>query len=355
MIALYLCTLVSYFWVANAYSLHPNARSRWIRPLGRLSARREEPVASAAYDIFSQPSKDTDIKSTIIKRISLAAMLSSAVMLSTSTKAIAESDAEVVGTSIGTVAVIGSAGKTGKLVVESLLKMGVPVRPVYRAIPSNLPEKVDPYTADVTKYETLLPALKGVSSIIFAASASRSGGKAEQVDYLGVANVAKAAIELKIPRLVVISSAAITKPDSLGFKFTNIFGRIMEYKLLGEKALFDVYKAAGDPNLSYAIIRPGGLLDGQAIGAANIELNQGDTIVGEINRADVANVAVAASISKSIPKNVVFEVYESGKGNPLEGRFAKRSGYERDGKVLGGSYDKLFEGLQPSVNGIDNL
>ena len=69
--------------------------------------------------------------------------------------------------------------------------------------------------------------------MIFAASASRKGGKAKEVDYIGVENVAKECVRLKVPKLVVISSGAITKPDSLGFKFTNVFGQIMEYKLKG--------------------------------------------------------------------------------------------------------------------------
>lgn len=212
--------------------------------------------------------------------------------------------------------------------------------------------------------------------MIFAASASRKGGRAEQVDYIGVKNVAEAAVRLKIPRLVVISSAAVTKPDSLGYKITNIFDRIMEYKIMGEKALFDAYNNAGDKSLGeqaiqqvwhsidcigqyhhvsvsgYAIVRPGGLKDGKPIGAASLTLNQGDTIVGEVNRSDVANVAVAAAISKTIPNDVVFEVYESGGGSPLEGRFPGQSGYERDGRVLGGDYEVLLGGLKPGVNGL---
>lgn len=348
--SLLLRSLCGYFLLIWSYSFRLIARPQYFRAYSQLFATIDEQVESTAGNIFAQPRKDIDIKSSLTKQIIIASSISTALIFSSSrSQALAEDIDQV---EPGIVAVIGSAGKTGKLVVESLLKMNLPVRPIYRAVPANLPANIEAYTADVTKYDSLLVALKGVSSIIFAASASKNGGNAEQVDYIGVENVAKAAIELKIPRLVVISSAAITKPDSLGFKFTNIFGRIMEYKLLGEKALYDAYREAGNSDLSYTIIRPGGLLDGQAIGASKIELNQGDTIVGEINRADVANVAVAAAISKTIPKNVVFEVYESGKGNPLESRFAKLSGYERDGRILGGSYDKLFEGLQSGVNGL---
>jgi hypothetical protein len=58
----------------------------------------------------------------------------------------------------------------------------------------------------------------------------------------------------------------------------------MEYKLLGENALKDAYQGA-DSSVTYAIVRPGGLMDGKPVGPGHIELNQGDSISGEVNRA----------------------------------------------------------------------
>eukprot|EP00597_Dinobryon_sp_UTEXLB2267_P004033 CAMPEP_0170076872 /NCGR_PEP_ID=MMETSP0019_2-20121128/13804_1 /TAXON_ID=98059 /ORGANISM="Dinobryon sp., Strain UTEXLB2267" /LENGTH=332 /DNA_ID=CAMNT_0010288865 /DNA_START=123 /DNA_END=1121 /DNA_ORIENTATION=+ len=262
----------------------------------------------------------------------------------------------------GPIVVVGSGGKTGKLIVEYLAKSGRTVRPTAREVTTksaslfeSLPKDNDNKTlvepivsADVTQLASLLNALKGASAVVFAASASRKGGSAQAVDYLGVENIAKACVELKIPRLVVISSGAITKPNSLGFKITNLFGGIMGYKLQGENALRAVYAAnAANTDLSYVIIRPGGLLDGIAAGPAMIELNQGDTISGEVNRADVAQCAAAAAISKTLPRNVTFEMYESGRSGPLEGRFPAVSGLER--KSDSGDYEVLFEGLKTDL------
>lgn len=66
----------------------------------------------------------------------------------------------------------------------------------------------------------------------------------------------------------------------------------MDYKLKGENALRALYatEEAVANKLSYCIVRPGGLLDGSPAGPGDIELNQGDTISGEVNRADVAQV-----------------------------------------------------------------
>ena len=42
---------------------------------------------------------------------------------------------------------------------------------------------------------------------------------------------------------MVISSGAVTRPKSIGFKITNVFGRIMDYKIAGETALREQVRA----------------------------------------------------------------------------------------------------------------
>lgn len=245
------------------------------------------------------------------------------------------------------VVVLGANGKTGRLTVQKLSELGVQVRPTFRgeAVPGGfdgLPGVLPGVRADVTKLDSLDAAVSDASVVIFAASASSKGGSAKEVDFKGVENVANECIRYKIPRLVVISSGAITRPDSLGYKFTNIFGSIMDYKLKGEQALRAAYSNSGDDSLSYIIIRPGGLQEGKGVGPKGVELNQGDTISGEVTREDVADCTAHAAISTSIPKRVTFEIYSAGKGSPLESRFPAKSGFER----LGNSYDEMFKELQ---------
>lgn len=268
------------------------------------------------------------------------AILASQLFLSKTTNQIANAD------STGPIVVLGSGGKTGKLIVDELLAKKVSVRPTYRNV-ANIPTSNNPYletpvAADVTKIETIAPAIAGASTVIFAASASNKGGTAQQVDYQGVVNVAMECIRLKIPKLIVISSGALTRPDSLGFKFTNIFGGILNYKLQGETMLRQLYEEKNDPKLSYVIVRPGGLLDGKPVGPSKIELNQGDTISGEVYRSDVADCIVNAAISDTMPHNIVFEIYEAGKSGPLESKFSPKSGYE----VRGTEYNAMFSQLK---------
>jgi uncharacterized protein YbjT (DUF2867 family) len=248
---------------------------------------------------------------------------------------------------------LGAGGKTGAQIVSILAKQGVSVQPAYARQTENRfggdPNIFPPLIADVTKPETLPEALKGAKAVIFAASASNKGGKAEVVDYKGVKATAEAAVSVKVPQLVVISSAAVTRPNSLGYKVTNLFGGIMQYKIMGEDALRAAYATEEAKGLSYAIIRPGGLVDGPAVGPSKIELNQGDTIAGEINRSDVAECAAAAAISKTIPSAVTFELSELGRTGPLEGGFKSVSGYEQ----VGATYDEAFKGLKSNFYRVD--
>lgn len=250
----------------------------------------------------------------------------------------------------GSIVVLGSNGKTGEQIVRILSEMGNKVQPTSYSLKTNKFESVinayPPIKADVNDDPSSLSVvLSGAKAVIFAASASRNGGNAEKVDFIGVDNVAKACIQAKVPRLVVISSGAITRPESLGFKITNLFGNIMSYKLQGEDALRADY-AAADPTLSYVIVRPGGLTDGKAAGVNEIQVNQGDAISGEVNRADVAEAVAAAAVSKTMPSAVTFEIYAKGSGGPLQSSLPKKSGYERQGAT----YEEIFQDLKPNFN-----
>lgn len=249
------------------------------------------------------------------------------------------------------IAVLGARGKTGKLIVQQLLAQGKCVRALsyqpFEYDKKDIPSGVDVSSlltyaiGDVTKPETLSPAIKGASAVIFAASASKNGGKAQAVDCDGVENIARSCIAEKIPRLLVISSGAVTKPDSFGYKVTNLFARgIMGLKLEGENRLRALYASFAPPGVTYTVLRPGGLSNDKGLGVSGIELNQKDTIIGEISRVDVAATAVAA-IGAADAADVTFEVYEIGRRTPLQKEFPEKSGMER----RAGTWEEIFKGL----------
>eukprot|EP00624_Nannochloropsis_granulata_P005696 evm.model.NODE_40523_length_19106_cov_31.366533.2 len=249
------------------------------------------------------------------------------------------------------IAVLGARGKTGKLIVQQLLAEGKCVRALsyqpFEYDKKDIPSGVDVSSlltyaiGDVTKPETLAPAIKGASAVIFAASASKNGGKAQAVDCDGVENIARACIAERTPRLLVISSGAVTKPDSFGYKVTNLFARgIMGLKLEGENRLRALYASSAPPGVTYTILRPGGLSNDRGLGVSGVELNQRDTIIGEISRVDVAATAVAA-VGAADAADVTFEVYEIGRRTPLQKEFSEKSGMER----RAGTWGEIFKGL----------
>ncbi|KAL3893152.1 MAG: hypothetical protein SGARI_008350, partial [Bacillariaceae sp.] len=105
--------------------------------------------------------------------------------------------------------VIGSNGRTGTRVVQECIAHGFPVKATSRggvysdAIESSLLMQT---VCDVTNLDTVKAAVQGTRAVIFAASQSKQGGTAAQVDNEGLVNVAKACLDANIPHLVIVRS-----------------------------------------------------------------------------------------------------------------------------------------------------
>mmetsp|Transcript_26822 Transcript_26822/g.53856 ORF Transcript_26822/g.53856 Transcript_26822/m.53856 type:complete len:205 (-) Transcript_26822:63-677(-) len=136
---------------------------------------------------------------------------------------------------------------------------------------------------------------------------------ARAVDYHGVINAAKCCIKYNIPRCVIVSSGAVTRPHSLMYKLLNfVGGGIMEAQIQGEDGVRKLYK---DPEvikegLYYTLIRPGGLTyDPVSLGPPFLEVNHGDDKSGRLSRADVAAICIAW-LENASTFNATFECYE---------------------------------------------
>ncbi len=144
----------------------------------------------------------------------------------------------------------------------------------------------------------------GVTGIISALGATTFKGdnSPEFVDYAGVRNVVDAALDAGVQKMVLISASGVTNPDHPLNKLANV----MVWKLKGE----DHLRASG---LSYAIIRPGGLLNAEP-GKYRITLRQGDDLpytskLSVTTRGDLALLAIAALDLQS-PDQVTFEAFD---------------------------------------------
>ncbi|KAK1746795.1 Rossmann-fold NAD(P)-binding domain-containing protein [Skeletonema marinoi] len=264
------------------------------------------------------------------------------------------------------ICVIGCNGRTGTEVVKYLIAKNEPIKATSRTGEYNDAASVpagamlEQLVCDVTDPKSVNLACAGTSAVIFAASASKSGGTPSAVDNAGLVNVAKACMDANVPHLVVVSSGAVTKPSSPVYQFLNLFGNIMEEKVKGEDAVRKLYAehnanlGEGGQKLTYTIIRPGGLTLDPPRGVAAIELNQGDTKSGRLARADVAQLCVESLNYPHLTGETTFECYDADTGAPLAtvglSNIAKKktdgevfvSGFERRGNT----YEELFTGLQ---------
>jgi nucleoside-diphosphate-sugar epimerase len=249
------------------------------------------------------------------------------------------------------VVVLGASGRTGAEVVRYCVSAGRPVRACTRSgafdaatvlgddalaaatVPWSSP-LVTSARADVTQPDTLAAAVAGASMVIFAATAPANGANPDDVDHLGLVNAAAACIAADVPRLVVVSGAGVTKPQSPAYGFLNMFGRRMDAKVAGEDAVRALYRSssssshsshssgsgggggggarkASGASPSYTVVRPSGLLDGPPKGPGALAVNQGDEAAGFINRADVAACCVQAG-DVAGAAGATFEVYDAG-------------------------------------------
>jgi nucleoside-diphosphate-sugar epimerase len=261
--------------------------------------------------------------------------------------------------------VIGASGRTGREVVRECLSRGIPVFAGTRdgafdvaaslgedvvaasVVPWTTP-RVVPVRVDVTMPETIAGAFsldhpervldessaffveRKPTLVVFAATAPARGDP-DAVDRRGLAAVARACVENKVPRLVVISGAGVTSKnrDSPAYKFLNAFGGRMDAKARGEAETVDSFKESrrrfeknefpnealisGCP--SYTIVRPSGLLDKERRGVTSLAMNRGDVAAGFLSRGDLATCALACGFDARCAF-ASFEVYERGTAVP---------------------------------------
>mmetsp|Transcript_17426 Transcript_17426/g.32659 ORF Transcript_17426/g.32659 Transcript_17426/m.32659 type:complete len:425 (-) Transcript_17426:127-1401(-) len=282
------------------------------------------------------------------------------------------------------VIVIGANGGTGRECVSAVLASGRSCIAATRSGMFNYDEEGESLElllqrsnpnlhesqADVTDLNSLLSMVvdnsnnnnkEEIGAMIFAASASVKGktpgvNDAYTVDYQGVINAAQCCIQRNIPRLIVVSSGAVTRPNSPVYKLLNfVGGGIMEAKVRGEDGARELYREDGArrKGLGYTIVRPGGLTsDPIPLGPSHLEVNQGDDKSGRLSRADVAGICVAC-LEEGSTFDATFECYESNTAKPVENvglsnilKSTDATSYKSGREWTGGTWDGLLGGLK---------
>jgi uncharacterized protein YbjT (DUF2867 family) len=115
--------------------------------------------------------------------------------------------------------------------------------------------------------------------------------------------------QTRFPKFVMISSAGVTRPGKPGLnldeeppavRMNEQLGGILTWKLKGEEAV----RQSGIP---YTIIRPCALTEEP--GGQALQVDQGDTLKGKVNREDIAELCIQA-LEYAEARNLTFEVAE---------------------------------------------
>jgi len=215
---------------------------------------------------------------------------------------------------------------------------------------ANLRHYDQPFDVVRDSQQTITNVLKELSpsAVVYAASASKQGGTAQEVDDVGVAKVATACKEIGgCDTFVLVSALAVDRPDSKSFQITNTLGGnfqgIMDAKRSGEEKTKQIFR--NSKNCKYVIIRPGVLMNSKTIGPGGLELNQGDTIGGGISRDELAGLVVGAiQQSRSLKggTGITVEAYRKSTATKLQPEFAIPSGNELT-VADGGDFDSYRE------------
>ncbi|NTU68198.1 MAG: SDR family oxidoreductase [Chlorobiaceae bacterium] len=194
----------------------------------------------------------------------------------------------------GIVLVAGATGRTGQWIVRRLQAHGIEHRLFVRSKAKAIEMFGPAYTDRVVtgSIETPLEieaAVTGCNAVISAIGAYVTEPDAPPpsvIDRDGMKSLATIAKNCGVRKFIQVTSLAVTKPEHP----MNKYGGVLTMKLQGENAIRSTYAESG---FSHTIIRPGGLQDGEPLQHL-LEFGTGDTIIGVVDRSDVAEAAVVS-------------------------------------------------------------
>ncbi|MEA5463576.1 SDR family oxidoreductase [Leptothoe sp. PORK10 BA2] len=249
--------------------------------------------------------------------------------------------------------ITGATGGVGQLAVAYALNQGYGVRASTRNVAKArtlFDGRVDLVQADLRQPETLTNLLDGIDAVLCCSGTTAFPSDKWQVelpaqpleqlfawgrifldadyrqqytknspamaDGQGVQNLIAAAQNSSVQRIVLVSSLGVERRENLPFNLLNAYG-VLDAKALAEDAL----KSSG---LGYTILRPGRLIDGpytsydlntlikaSTEGKQGVVLGQGDRLLGQTSRKDVAAACVEC-LGEATTTDKTFEIINQG-------------------------------------------
>lgn len=215
--------------------------------------------------------------------------------------------------------VVGATRGTGAEIVTRLLRDGFSVRALardQRKARDVLSDDVEIVEGDVTRPETLGPAMREIRHVIFTAGVTKRPASQRSiiaVEYEGVRNTLTAAKDAGVNgRFLYMTALGITRHSLESIALNLIKGRTLVWRRRAE----DEIRRSG---LDYTIIRCGVLRNAPA-GRHKIQISQDETAMAlwrRIGRGDAAEVFVQA-LRYSETRNTTFDAMWSGGTGPTD-------------------------------------
>jgi uncharacterized protein YbjT (DUF2867 family) len=200
--------------------------------------------------------------------------------------------------------VVGGTGYLGRKVIDHLLKLDVTVRALVRpgTDASELEKKgVKIYRGDITKPETLPPALENADAVVTSAIGYMGGKKGDSlasVDDVGNRNLVDAAAKMKTPRFVFTSILTADKAQSVPHFWQK-------------KLIEDYLRHKAVP---FVALRPGAFIDQSAkadFWASGLRMGK-LTVIGStkikwsyILTDDLAEYLALAAVNPEVPEGII--------------------------------------------------
>jgi uncharacterized protein YbjT (DUF2867 family) len=187
------------------------------------------------------------------------------------------------------VIVVGASGRTGKLIIDQLVKAGheavATIRnPKHMAPLVKAGAQVLMLDLVESAFELWVQGFKGGDAVVLAAGSA--AGESSVLDRKGTLRTVRAAEKAGVPRYISIGSIGA----STGLKLTGKWATDEMVDYYKQKRAAN--KIIRESELKWTILEPGELTDGKPTGKATISVEA--LKEGKIARADVAGVVVEA-------------------------------------------------------------
>ena len=218
------------------------------------------------------------------------------------------------------VLVIGATRGTGRIVVQRLLEEGHSVRVLARTparARQTFGDRVEVVAGDLTRRETLAPALDGMQAIVLTAGVTKRPAPERLVkatEYDGTLNVLAAAREAGFQgRLLYMSAIGTDRRSVLAFLLNVIKGNTLKWRARGEEEI----RGSG---IEYTIVHAG-ILSNQPAGRHRIRITRQRLPMRlryRLGRADAAEILVQALADERARNQNLDAVWTRGDPQPRE-------------------------------------